>query len=99
MAAYMVAMGKVDDQEEFAKYLEAVVPTIMAFGAKPLVIQEPAEVLEGETEFNRIVIIEFPSMDDVKAWKNSDAYKAIVHHRLDSSVHVLFNVPGFVMPG
>ena len=98
MAAYMVALGKINDQAEFAKYVEAVVPTLGPFGAKPVVIQEPAEVLEGDTEFDRVVVVEFASVDDIKAWKASDAYQAIVHHRLNSSVHVLYGVPGFVMP-
>ena len=98
MAAYMIAVGRIDDQERFAKYLEGVVPTLGPHGGKPLALEDPAEVLEGDARFPRLVLLEFPSIDDVRNWYNSPEYKAVKEHRLASSEHVLYAVSEFVPP-
>ncbi len=99
MAAYMIGLGRIDDQERFAQYLEGVVPTILAFGGRPLVVEDPAEVLEGNPPFPRVVVLEFPTIDDARNWYNSPEYTAIKEHRLASSEHVLYAASEFAPPG
>lgn len=98
MAAYFVGLGRIDDPERFGKYLEAVPATVMNFGGEVLAVDDPAEVLEGDASFPRVVLLRFPSKEDARAWKNSPEYQAIVEHRLASSEHVLYLVDEFVMP-
>ncbi len=42
MAAYFVAIGRIDDQERFARYLEAVGPTLAPHGGTLLAVEDPA---------------------------------------------------------
>ena len=98
MAAYMIALGRIDDQERFVKYLEGVVPTLDPHGGKLLALEDPAEVLEGDAPFPRLVLVEFPSVDDARNWYNSPKYTAVKEHRLASSEHVIYAVSEFVPP-
>ena len=95
MAAYMVALGRIHDQERFAEYLEAVRPTLESYRGTLLGVEDPAEVLEGEPPYPRVVVVKFPSKDDARRWKNSAEYK-VSEHRLASSDHVLYLIDEFV---
>ena len=98
MAAYIIALGHIDDQERFAKYLEGVAATLDPHSGKLLALEDPAEVLEGDAPFPRLVLVEFPSIDDARNWYNSPEYTAVKEHRLASSEHVLYAVSEFVPP-
>ena len=98
MAGYMVGLGRIHDHERFAQYLEGVVPTVLAHGGEPLVVDDPAETLEGEASFPRLVVLRFPSKDAARAWHESPEYQEVAQHRLASSDHVLYVAEEFVMP-
>ncbi len=98
MAAYFVALGRIHDQERFAKYLEGVMPTLAAHQAEPLVVEDTAEVLEGDAAFPRLIVIKFASKDAARAWYNSPEYQAAAEHRRASSDHVFYLADEFVMP-
>ena len=86
MPAYVVVEGRIHDRERFGKYVRGANPTVTVHGGKLLSIGDPAEVLEGEVDLPRLVIIEFPSLDAAKAWYESAEYRAVVEDRLASSV-------------
>lgn len=98
MAAYFVALGRIDDQERFSKYLEGVVPTLEAYGGRLLALEDPAEVLEGDASLPRVVLLEFPNKEAIRAWQGSREYQAIAEHRRASSEHVFYAVDEFVPP-
>ena len=98
MAAYLVGLGRVHDQERFAKYAAGVPPTIAPFNGKLVAIEDPAEVLEGDAAFPRVFVLQFPSKADARNWEKSAAYKAIEPDRLASSDHVLYLLEGFTPP-
>jgi uncharacterized protein (DUF1330 family) len=53
----------------------AVVPaTIAQYGGKFLVRGGAAETLEGSWSPKRLVVLEFPSVEQARAWYSSDAY-------------------------
>ena len=74
MPAYVIADVEVTDPELFAEYRELVVPTVNAYGGRYIARGGDTEVLEGDRVPNRTVIIEFPSMEQAKAWHSSDEY-------------------------
>ena len=74
MPAYVIADVEVTDPELFAEYRELVVPTVNAYGGKYIARGGTTEVLEGDRVPNRTVIIEFPSMEQAKAWHGSEEY-------------------------
>ena len=90
MAAYVIVLGRVHDMERFQQYLAGVGPTTEAFGGKLLSVADPAEVLEGDAPYPRVVLIEFPSAEQAREWKKSPEYKAAAQHRHASSDNVFY---------
>lgn len=82
---YIVAHLDVHDPEGFAKYREKVTPIVEQFGGTYVVRGGTMESVEGDDLGPRTVIIEFPSLSQVKAWYNSQAYQEIIGLRLGSA--------------
>lgn len=74
MSAYIIARVKVDDPALIKKYMEATPPIIEKYGGKFLARGVPSATFEGAEETRRVVIIEFPSMGDAKAYYHSTEY-------------------------
>ena len=98
MAAYVVVLGRIDDQTEFAKYLDGVAPTLAPHQGQLLAVEDPAELLEGEPPFPRVVLLQFPSKDAAHRWYTSAEYTAVAPHRHKSSAHVFYLIDQFVPP-
>jgi uncharacterized protein (DUF1330 family) len=92
MPVYVIAQGRIEDREKLDRYVEKVIPTIQASGARILGFDESPEVVEGEIEYPRTVVIEFPSRDAFHAWYESDDYQAILPLRLESTPGTLIVV-------
>ena len=74
MAAYVIADVNVQDPVKFEEYKKTAGPTSAEFGGKYLVRGGKVDVLEGQWNPSRFVIIEFPSVEKAKAWWNSQVY-------------------------
>ena len=74
MAGYVIAQDEITDQEGFARYREIVPAIIEQFGGRFLVRGGKTEALEGDWEPSRLIIIEFPSVEQAKAWWSSEEY-------------------------
>jgi len=82
MPAYMIARVEVKDLENFKKYAEGAGVATAKFGGKYLARGGELVGLENhEDDGKRVVIIEFPSLDDAKAWYNSAEYQEARKHR------------------
>jgi uncharacterized protein (DUF1330 family) len=82
MPAYIVVEVEVLDPEKYEDYKKMVPASLAKYGGKFLVRGGKAENLEGTWSPKRIVITEFPSIDQAKAWWNSPEYaeaKALRH--------------------
>ncbi len=77
MPAYVIVQETVRDEATFARYRAQVLPTLEAYGAKFLVRGGTFEVLEGALDAERLVVLEFPGIAQVKAWYNSKAYQRL----------------------
>ncbi len=69
-------------------------PTIQACGARVLAFQESPEVVEGEVERPRTVILEFESREAFRAWYDSPEYQEILPLRLKSAPGTFILVDG-----
>jgi uncharacterized protein (DUF1330 family) len=69
------------------------VPAYLAHGIKPLAVYGATEALEGRAP-DGIVILQFPSVADAKAWYDSPEYQAALPHRLNASEYRAFIVDG-----
>ena len=74
MNAYIILDIEVTDPEGYANYKELALPTVLEYGGRYLVRGGQAENLEGQWQPKRIVLLEFPSIDQAKAWLNSPEY-------------------------
>lgn len=89
MAGYVIAEVTITDPAGFAEYQQQVSGTIAAYGGRYLVRGGAAETAEGEWQPRRLVIVEFPSLAQAKAWYSSAEYagpKALRQAAADTDV-------------
>ena len=94
MAAYVIADVRVEDPEVYAEYRAQVMPTLEQYGGRFIVRGGAAERLEGAWEPNRIVVIEFDSVERAKAWWSSPEYRGPRELRQSVSTGSLIVVEG-----
>ena len=75
MSAYLIADITVTDQERYEDYKILAPPAISAYGGKYVACSGKAENLEGDWEPDRIVILEFESMERAKQFIESTEYR------------------------
>ena len=89
MAAYIIADIDVTEPLEYEEYKRLAGSTPEKFGGRYIVRGAPVELLEGEWTPKRFVVLEFPSLEQAKAWYHSEEYgiaKAIRHRTAKSHV-------------
>jgi uncharacterized protein (DUF1330 family) len=83
MTAYAIAHLRTPQfNDDVMEYLERIQGTLDPFGGRFLVHGGDVEVKEGPWP-GTIVVIQFPEIDDARAWYDSPAYQAILHLRTD----------------
>jgi len=75
MAGYIIVQIDVTDPEVYEEYKAQVPAATEKYGGEYLVRGGEMEILEGEWELPRVVVIRFPSVADAKAWHNSVEYE------------------------
>ncbi|NKC15871.1 MAG: DUF1330 domain-containing protein [Gammaproteobacteria bacterium] len=91
---YFIGNIDITNMEDYEKY-KAVVPAVVEkFGGRYLVRGGALETIEGNAPLPRAVVLEFPSVEQAKAWYDSDEYQAIVGLRLAASIGNAFIVAG-----
>lgn len=94
MPAYVIINVDVKDQEQYAKYMKAGAPTILAHGGKPLVRGGKTEVWEGAPGPKRVIVLEFKDMQQARDWWNSSDYKQAKQLRVRAASADVFCVEG-----
>jgi uncharacterized protein (DUF1330 family) len=75
MAAYFIVDVEVTDPVGFEEYRKLVPATIAQYGGRFLVRGGAVEQLEGDWQPGRVVVLEFPSLEQAKRWYNSEEYR------------------------
>src|SRR5947209_16883158 len=94
MAAYVIALINVTNQEGYAPYRDLATSSVARYGGKYLARGGKSEVLEGETDANRFVILEFDSYEKAQEWWTSPEYEAAKPHRRKNAASTLMLVEG-----
>ena len=98
MPAYIVTRADSFDPEGMKTYRDQAPDVIAKYGGK-FVVRGPAElVLEGDDDGRHTVVIEFPDMDQLKAFWYGDEYAELQKLRQNYSNVVALAVPGFEPP-
>ena len=74
MVAYIINDMEVTDPATLEEYKKLSPATVAKYGGKFLARGGGTEKLEGSWLPKRLVILEFPSMEQAKAWANSPEY-------------------------
>ena len=82
MSAYFIANIKIKDEDEYRKYLINADNVFSKFNGKYLTVDQHPEILEGNWDYSRLVLIEFPDKESLKRWYYSSEYQEIIQFRL-----------------
>jgi len=75
MPAYFIVDLEVTDPAAFEAYRQVVPGTIHKYGGRYVVRGGAVETLEGDWQPKRVVVLEFPSLEQAKRWYNSEDYR------------------------
>jgi uncharacterized protein (DUF1330 family) len=96
MAAYIIARVQVTDWDRYQQYTQATPAAIEKFGGRFVVRGGETVTLEGPTETARLVVIEFPDLDQAKAFYHSEEYSKARKLREGAAQGQFLAVDGYV---
>lgn len=94
MAAYFIVEIDVQDGAAFEEYRKQVPATIAKYGGRYLVRGGRTETLEGDWQPKRVVVLEFPSLEQAKKFYDSPEYGPLKALRLRAAKSKLLLVEG-----
>ena len=92
MSAYVISDITVNNSKRYEDYKKLAPPAIQNYGGKYLARGRRAEKLEGNWEPDRIVILEFESVETAKDWIDSPEYRearALRRHNASTNMIVV----------
>lgn len=98
MSAYVILQITVEDQNLYQEYMKLGPPTVSLYGGKYLVRGGKIESVEGGWHPQRIVILEFESVEKAQAWINSPEYAPARDLRQRAAVTKSIIVEGITHP-
>jgi uncharacterized protein (DUF1330 family) len=92
MTAYVILDIEVTDPIGYEEYKKLAPAAVALYGGRYAARGGLTETLEGDWTPSRLVILEFPSVEQAKAWLNSPEYapaRAMRHHYAKSRMVVI----------
>jgi uncharacterized protein (DUF1330 family) len=97
VSAYVVYEVDITDPEQYERYKARAAETVAAAGGRYIARGGAVESFEG-AEPARVVILEFPTMEDTNAWYRGEGYTEARGLRADAGRARLFVVDGLPPP-
>ncbi len=94
MPAYVIAFVEVTDPERYDQYKLLTPAAIAAYDGKFLIRGGEVEMLEGEEEPRRTVMLEFPTMERAREFWDSPQYREARAVREGAAIMDALLVPG-----
>ena len=94
MAAYVIAHIEVTHPEEYEEYKKMSPSSIAQYGGRFLVRGPTPEILEGDWQPKRLVLLEFPSVARAREWWGSAEYAPAKAKRQATSIGTLVILEG-----
>jgi uncharacterized protein (DUF1330 family) len=98
MPAYLISDVVVKDAEAFETYRTRAAAAISRYGGRYLVRGGSIEPLEGSWVPRAIIIVEFPNLEQARAWYRSAEYASALAVRDDALGRNLILVDGVSQP-
>jgi uncharacterized protein (DUF1330 family) len=93
-SAYIIANVRVTDAAQYEEYKKLASLAIQAHGAEVCVRGGAVEVLEGDWQPDRLVVLKFPSVEAAKAFSDSPEYTLARNARQAAAVMRMVVVAG-----
>jgi len=74
MAAYVINDMEITDPQRFEEYKRLSPPTVAKYGGRFLARGGEVKAMEGAWQPRRLVVLEFPSVEQAQAWLDSPEY-------------------------
>ena len=84
MPAYIGLLIDIHDHAAFTNYAQAAAPTYPPYGGSVALRGPIVEVIEGTLQIGhdtRLVVLQFPSLEQARAWWESEAYRPLIQLR------------------
>jgi uncharacterized protein (DUF1330 family) len=81
MPAYLIARVHVQEPTAYEEYKRLAAASLEKFGGRYRARGGTTVTLEGEEEENRVVVVEFPSLERAQAWYRSPEYQRAITAR------------------
>jgi uncharacterized protein (DUF1330 family) len=95
MSAYVIVEVTIHDHNEYEEYKKLTPASIAAFGGRFVVRGAKSESLEGDWKPERMVVLEFSSVDRAKEWWSSEQYSVAKKIRQRTAFTKMIVVAGY----
>jgi len=85
MSVYFMASISIHDAREYQKYLDRSQEIFARHRGRYLAVDQRPEILEGEWNYGRAVLIHFETKEDFEAWYHSEHYQEILQYRCSAA--------------
>lgn len=85
MTAYVIAQISIHDRARYDRYAAGFMEVLIQHGGRLLVADEAPEVLQGEWDREKLIVMAFPDRETAVRWSASPEYQAISTDRLAST--------------
>ncbi len=95
MTAYVIVYqeSEIRDPESYARYQSMTRAARGDFALTPLAVYGATEALEGEAP-QGVILLQFPSVEEARAWYHSPAYQEALPNRLKAADYRTIIVEG-----
>lgn len=93
---YAIVLLDVVDPAGYGEYARSATEIETRHGGVPLVVADAVEVVDGTWPTERVVVIEFPSLEDARAWYTDPDYRELIPMRHTATVSNVLLVEGFL---
>ncbi|MEX2451423.1 MAG: DUF1330 domain-containing protein [Rhodospirillales bacterium] len=81
MTAYWIARSRIDDPVAYKRYTDQIPAIMEKYQGKVLARGGKYKIMEGPENFQRFVVIEFPSLEQAEKCFTSPEYQEAAKHR------------------
>ena len=85
MSALLVVHANIKNTDKLAQYSQQAAKTLSEFNAAIKNKGQLNQVLHGEHDFQSIALIEFPDLESIKNWYQSESYQALLPIRNEAA--------------
>jgi len=95
MPAYVIVEVTIHNHKEYEEYKKLTPGSITAYGGKFVIRGAKTESLEGDWNPERIVVLEFPTIERAREWYNSEEYAPAKKIRHENAISKMILVEGY----